>query len=158
MKHLWTKVFPLLTCLFFVACSSASKLGDVTVDIIEFGSAVSEAKFNVTLRYVNGNVFPMAIGETRSKLYLNNEYVGTVVQEGPIGIPQIGTVTKPALLTIEKMDAFQKVRSSPDESAAFRLQTVMRLQVSEDKSRIFSNTSGQLSLAALRNPAPEKKS
>lgn len=154
MKNPWIKVLSLLTfCLFFAACGINNKIGNVLVDLVGCLPAAHEGQLNLTLRYTNENVFAIAISETQGKLYLNNEYVGTFVNSTPVGIPQLTSLTREGTLKIEKPEVLQKIRSSTDTSVAYRLESVMLMQISEDKSRLKSNTSGQIEAASLRAAA-----
>jgi LEA14-like dessication related protein len=159
MKSLWLKVFPFLACLLITAgCGSNVKLGNILVDITAYTPTTSENRAQLTIRYTNENIFPIAISETFGKLYLNNEYVGKVTQNEPIGIPQLRDATRTATLVIEKPEVLKKALGSTNASIAYRLESTLRFEVSEDHSKITTAYSGQLETASLRAaPTPEKK-
>lgn len=154
MKTPWLKVLSFVSfCLFLTACGTSTKIGNVLVDLTSWAPAAQASQLNLTLRYTNENVFAIAISGTEGKLYLNNEYVGTVSNATPVGIPQLTSLTREGTLKIEKPEVLQRLRSSGAASVAYRLESVMRMEVSEDKSRLKSVTSGQLEIAALSAPA-----
>jgi hypothetical protein len=159
MKSFWLKALPLLACLLIAAgCGSGAKLGNITIDVTSYTPTPLENQAQLILRYTNENIFPIAIGETKAKLYLNSEYVGMVSQDNPVGIPQLNTATRPATLVIEKPEIVQKILSSSATSVAYRLESTMRLEVSEDRSKIQTVYSGQLEVASFRAaPVPDKK-
>jgi LEA14-like dessication related protein len=151
MKTPWLKVLSIVSfSLFLSACNSAGKIGNVLVDLAGWSPAAQESQLNLTLRYNNENVFALAIAETGGKLYLNNEYVGSFTNPAPVGIPQLTSLTRPGILTVEKPEVLQRIRSSSASSVDYRLESVMRMEVSDDKSRLKSMTSGQLDVASLR--------
>jgi len=154
MKTPWLKALSIFSfCLFFAACGSSNKIGNVLVDLIGCAPADQAAQLKLSLRYSNENVFAIAISETQGKLYLNNEYVGSYVNPLPVGIPQLTSLTREGTLKVEKPEVLERIRSSSSSSVAYRLESVMLLQVSEDKSRLKSNTSGQIDAASLRATA-----
>lgn len=149
MKFPWLKaLFALSFCFFLLpACSSHNKIGNVLVDLAGCVPAGQATQLTLTLRYNNENVFAIAIGETEGKLYLNNEYVGSYRHSSPVGIPQLMSVTREATLTVENPAVLERVRGA--SAVAYRLESVMRMEVSEDKSRLKSVVTGQLDGAAL---------
>ncbi len=154
MKTSWLKALSLISfCLLLSACGSASRIGNVLVDLTAWKPTASEDQINVTLRYTNENVFAIALSGTEGKLYLNNEYVGAISNPTPVGLPQLTSLERPGLLKVEKPEVLQRLRSSSAASVAYRLDGVLRMEVSEDKSRIKSTTNGQLDLNGLRAPA-----
>jgi LEA14-like dessication related protein len=157
MKNPWIKVLSLLTfCLFFAACGINNKIGNVLVDLLACAPTAQEAQFKLTLRYTNENVFAIAISQTEGKLYLNDEYVGTYVNRSPVGIPQLTSLTREGTLNVEKPEVLQKILSSSASAVAYRLESVMRMEISEDKSKLKSLTNGQIEAASLRAPAVAK--
>lgn len=154
MKTPWLKVLALFSfCVFFTACSSANRIGNVLVDLVGIAPTAQETELTLSLRYSNENVFAIAVASTTGKLYLNDEYVGTYANPVPVGIPQLTSLSREGMLKVENPAVLQRIRSSSASAVAYRLESVMRMEVSDDKSRLKSVTNGQLDVASLRAPA-----
>lgn len=154
MKTPWLKALALFSfCVFLTACNSANRIGNVLIDLAGCAPSTQEAELKLTLRYNNENVFAIAIASTTGKLYLNDEYVGTFTNPAPVGIPQLTSLSREGVLKVEKPEVLQRIRSSSAASVSYRLESVMRMEVSDDKSRLKSVTNGQLDVASLRSPA-----
>jgi LEA14-like dessication related protein len=168
MKSLWLKVLPLLVCLLIASgCNSNTKLGDVLVDITGYQPVLGGNQAILTLRYTNENVFPIAIADTKGKLYLNGEYIGTVNQKTAVGIPQLNpatpqlnTATRQAELLIEHPEVLKIILAANSSSVTYRLESTLRIEASEDRIKIKTAYSGQLDATTLRAapaPVPEPK-
>ncbi|MFT3868636.1 MAG: hypothetical protein QM715_09065 [Nibricoccus sp.] len=154
MKTPWLKALSLVSfCLFLAACSSANRIGNVLIDLTDCAPTAQEAEFKVTLRYNNENVFAIAVASTAGKLYLNDEYIGAFTNPTPVGIPQLTSLSREGVLKVENPAALQRIRNSSASAASYRLESIMRMEVSDDKSRLKSVTNGQLDLASLRAAA-----
>lgn len=136
-------------CLLLAACNSANKIGNVLIELPGWSATAQANQVNLSLRYTNENVFAIAIASTDGKLYLNNEYVGSYVNEKPVGIPQLTSLLREGLLTIEKPEVLQRLRASGAATVAYRVESLLRMEVGEDKSRLKSVVSGQLDMKAL---------
>lgn len=152
MKSPWLKVLLALSfCFLLPACSSHNKIGNVLIDIAGCAPAEEASQLKLTLRFNNENVFPIAIAETSGKLYLNNEYVGSYRHAAAVGIPQVMSITREVTLAVENPAVIARVRGA--SAVAYRLESVMRMEVSDDKSRLRSVVNGQLEGSALRAAA-----
>lgn len=154
MKTPWLKALSIISfCLLLQSCNTAARIGNVMVDLTGLAPAAQEGQLNLTLRYTNENIFAIAISGTDGMLYLDNEYVGSFVTTSPVGIPQLVTLTREVALKVEKPEVLQKIRSSSAASVAYRLESSMQLEVSDDKARLKSSMSGQIDVAPLRAAA-----
>jgi LEA14-like dessication related protein len=160
MKSLWLRAIPVLACLFIAtSCNSSSKLGGVPVSLTEYRPTALETQAMLTLHFDNENVFPLAIADTVGKLYLNGTYVGHFGLKEPLGMPQLSTANRPAILFIENTAFLQELRSSTSTPAiSYRMEILMRLDVSEDKMKIKAVFSGQIDRTSLSaKPVAESK-
>jgi LEA14-like dessication related protein len=158
MKSLWFKAIPLLTCLFLAAgCNSALQLGNVLVNIVEYRPTAVDTEARLTLRFTNENIFPIAIANTSGKLYLNGTYVGQFEVKEAMGLPQLGIVNRDTVLRIENTAFMQQLRGTASTpSISYRLESVMRLEVSEERTKIHTDSTGQIDGAALRTEPASK--
>ena len=159
MKSLWFKALPVLACLLIAAgCNSHTRLGNILVDITEYRSGQTDNQAQLTLRYTNENIFPIAIGGTTGKLYFNGEYIGKVEQNNAVGLQQLNTATRTGTLLIENPALLQKIRSSTASKVSYRLESNMRFDVGEEKMKIKTEYSGQIDANSLQAaPSVEKK-
>ena len=104
----------------------------------------------LTLRYSNENVFPLAVQTTSGSLYLNNTYVGKFEQSDAVGLTKLGNATGKATLVVEKPAEFQSIiKDTASASIAYRLASKLRLEIGEDKVTIKSESSGQIDRAQM---------
>jgi LEA14-like dessication related protein len=152
MKFLWLKIIPFATCLMlFAACSTTMKLGNVQVAVTGYHATADATQARVTLRFTNENIFALAIAETSGKLYLNNTYVGQFKLTVPIGVPQVSGVNRDAVLTVENVAYVQQLSANAEApSISYRLESVMKLEVSEDHAKIETVSSGQIEQPSFR--------
>ena len=146
MKFLWFKVIPLVTCLMLItACATSMKLGNVLVAVTGYHATADAAQAKITLRFTNENIFALAIAETSGKLYLNNTYVGQFKLTNPVGIPQVGVVSRDVVLVVENISYIQQLRANTETSSiSYRLESTLKLEVSEDHTKIQTASSGQI--------------
>jgi len=151
MKNLWLKVIPAFVCLvIFTSCSAAPQLGALMVNITGFRPDASGTSAELTLRYSNENVFPLAVQTTSGSLYLNNTYVGKFEQSDAVGLTKLGNATGKATLVVEKPAEFQSIiKDTASASIAYRLASKLRLEIGEDKVTIKSESSGQIDRAQM---------
>lgn len=151
MKNLWLKAVPILVCLLISAgCSSAPPLGAMMVSITDLRPNASGSSAELTLRYSNENVFPLAVQTTSGSLYLNNTYVGKFDQQVPVGLTQLGTANSKATLVVEKPAEFQAIiKAATTTPITYRLASTLRLEIGEDKVTVKSESTGQIDRAQM---------
>ena len=138
-------------------CGSASNLGNVLIDIVAYRPTKSDTQAELTLRFANENVFPLAISDISGKLYLNGTYVGKIENKNPIGIPQLSSLNRNVLLLIENPAFMQQLRGGT-AAISYRFESLLRLDVSEERMKIRGVSNGQIDSASLRTePATESK-
>lgn len=137
-------------CLAIIAGCSTLKVGNILIDLSGYVPAANGSEAQISLQYTNENTFPIALGETVCKLYLNNEYVGKATQSDPVGIPQLNGASRTATLQIENPAVIQKILSSSATMVSYRIESTIRLQVSEENSRITTSSVGQFNVGYLR--------
>jgi len=151
MKISWLKIIPLLACLVIAsACNSRVKLGNLHVDVTGYQTLPSPNRAKLILRYTNENIFPIAIAETEGKFYLKGTYIGKVEQKNPVGMPAVSTVSRPAVLLIEKPELLQSLLADGAPTLSYELKSTMRMEFDETKEKMKSYFSGQLDAANLR--------
>jgi len=160
MKLHWFCVIPVLACLFVASgCHTSTKLGGVPVSLTAYHPTAVDTQAVLSLRFNNENVFPLAIANTVGKLYLNGTYVGHFGVKDPLGIPQLGTANRNSVLFIENTAFINQLRTSAASSSiSYRMEILMHLEVSEDKTKINAVFTGQIDPAALSaKPVAEPK-
>ena len=160
MKSLWFRVIPVLACLFIASsCHSAGKLGGVLVGLTEYRPTTLDTQATLSLRFNNENVFPLGISKTTGKLYLNDTYIGHFEIKNAIGVPRLSAVNQTAVLFIENTAYIRQLRSSASAtSIAYRLEILLTLDISEERTEIKTKSSGQIDAASLSaKPADEHK-
>jgi LEA14-like dessication related protein len=160
MKSLWLRVFPALACLFIVSsCNSSYKFVSIPVAITEYRPTALDTQATLTLRFTNENVFPLAFAKTSGKLYLHGTYVGHFEIKEAMGVQRLGSATRNTALFIENAAYVKQLRATAATSTIpYRLETVMMVEISEEKSKIKTESSGQIDGASLgAAPAEELK-
>jgi LEA14-like dessication related protein len=158
MKPTWFNFAFILTCLFTAAgCGTALKLGNVLVSVTEYQATVLDTQARLKLRFSNENVFPLAIGNTEGKLFLNGAYVGKVELKEAVGVPSLEAVSRDALLHIENAALLHQLRTTSAKTISYRLEIKMLVDVDEEKERILTVSSGQIDAASLQAASAEQK-
>jgi len=160
MKFLWLRVASLLVCLLIASgCSLPAKLGGVVVSLTDYRPASVDTQATLTLHFSNENIFPLAIAETSGKLYLNGTYVGHLAIKEAMGVAQLSTTNRNAVLFIENPAYIQQLRTSTTEPAiSYRLEISMHVELTETKKKISKVFTGQIDHASLSaKPAAELK-
>ena len=143
--------------LIAAGCNSSSKLGGVRVNVIDLvptDASLLETRAQMTLRYINENVFPLAINGSVHKLYLNGDYVGKTVSDQAVGLPRLSTATQTVTLLLENLAMVKKLQElTKTSSISYRLDSKVYLLVGEDTMTISSSSMGELDLSAARGTA-----
>lgn len=156
MKHL---LLPLLLLLALLGgCNSAIQVGDIYVEVLTYTpSPDSDNDAQITVRYSNHNVYPIAIKSSSFKLYLEGDYVGFARMHEPIGIPQVSTGTRTVKLHIEKPGVIAKILASPASLVKYRLESNLLAEVIDDKADIKTRKDGVLPIESFKVAPAEKK-
>ncbi len=137
---------PLFAALLITAgCSSAAKLGGVTIAITELTPGPTPNTLQAKLSYKNENVLALAITETTHTLYLNGTKIAKLNSDIPVGLPPVGMATQTVVFPVKDSSVI------PPASAniAYRLSSALYLVAGEDDTiTIKTSSSGTVSLSA----------
>lgn len=141
--------------LLFAGCQSDNKrLGAISVSVVDLkpaGATLLEARAVLTLRFINENITPFGISGSTHKLYFNDTYVGTAVNNEPFGLPLLSTTTHDVTLLMENLALIQQVLALRDQqTVSYRLESVIFTTIGNDDLKLVTRNSGKLDLQSLR--------
>lgn len=154
MKNLRLRLFALLSlALFLAGCTTGAKPGGITVTAVslQVSAAAGDLRAPLMLHFANENIVPLGYSSSTHKLYLNGTYVGKVVNDQPIGLPPMNEANREVYLQIEN-DAFvRQLASGGNHPVHYRIETVLRQTVEDDRLLIKTASEGSLELRTGAN-------
>jgi LEA14-like dessication related protein len=143
--------------IFLAGCQTTSKVGEITVTIVDIkpaGSSLFESRAIATLRFINENLVPAAFSESTHKLYLNGTYVGKAVSNQAIGLAPTSTTTQEVAVFFENLQLIKQLSNLGQNSVvSYRLNSVLFYQQGDEKEQLKAESNGSIDLAPLLNMA-----
>lgn len=118
----------------------------MTVKAVEIRLPANGGQPQLYLQYYNENIFPLAIASSEHKVYLNDRYIGTASSKVPVGIPQLNTAN--ADMPIRPRDEAAGVQLQASKSVRYRIETVLRMDVSGQDMKIKTSSTGTVPVSA----------
>ena len=144
----------LLVGLLLGGCATDLKISGVSVTVVNLrpvNATVFETEAQLTVRYINESVVPIAVSGSTHRLYLNGDYIGRAVTKEPVGLPSLNTVTQTVNLFIENLSLVQRLHSIQQSSTvSYRLDSVLLVEAGDTHDNVKLRSTGQLDLSALR--------
>ena len=157
-KYFWFCFLPFAAVLCLLGgCTSPAQLGDIYAEVLSYKPADEVDEAILTVQYSNHNVYPIALKSANCKLYLNHQYVGSVREREPVGMPKTSIATRTVKLRIEKPAVIKKILASPSPVVEYRLDTVFMAELMDERTEVSTSRSGQLDAASFKVLPAEKK-
>lgn len=152
MKNLRFRLFALLSpVLLLAACMSGPKPGGVTVTAVSLQVSGNELRAPLMLHFANENIVPLGYSSSVHKIYLNGTYVGKALNDQPIGLPPMNEANREVYLQIENAAFVRQLAAGGSHPVHYRIETVLRQTVDEDKLQIKTASEGSLELRTGAN-------
>lgn len=138
------RIAPFLSLLAVLVCAGCSHPGTSAIESITV--RVSEVTRNeaggasMKVTYINASVLPIAVSETRHKLYLNGTLVGEVENGRPIGLQAAGAADQDIPLTLTA------TLPPAGSTAAYRLETTLIVMAGEERLTARPRAEGTLTV------------
>lgn len=153
----FARPFPFLllaSVLVLSGCLSTPKLRNVSVSLVDVKSAqpaLLETQIVATVRYANENVVPIGVTGSRHNLYLNNTYIGKALSNAPVGLRDLSTNTQEITFIVSNVKVLNELRALADRpQASYRLESVLFVDVGEERLEIRDRGEGMVDLQNLR--------
>lgn len=145
----------IVAAAFFAGCASGGKLGGVSISVVSIRSSQQDNQAVVTLRYLNENVVPIGIANSRHKLFINGTLAGQSVHNQALGLPQLAAGTQDVTLTFSNPTVISTLRGlAKQPQASYRLESVLFVVAGEEKIDIKTTGQGVVDLSGLATAAP----
>jgi LEA14-like dessication related protein len=157
-----TKLLALNAALFlavaalFSGCLTTVDVSNVYVEVASYQPTQNPRQGQVTLRYVNDNIYPLAIKKTSGSLYLDGKFVGRFSLNAPVGVPQLTTVNHTATVNVENERLIDKLSTSSEPMVSYRLDVTLHVDLGEERNEYKDSRKGQISTASFRQTAEKK--
>lgn len=141
--------------LLLVGCATPPKASGISVTVTGFRAdetaSVPTHAF-MTLTFTSENVEAVGLTHTTHKLYLNKRFVGQALNENPVGVPPLGTVTQEVSFNLEDAGVVRQILSFTDQ-APYRLESTLFYTEGDNKSQIKVTSEGKVPLLGLEHAA-----
>ncbi len=143
----------LVSLVVLPGCRSVGKLGGVTVSVVALRSMESggaaHGQVAMNLRFTNENVVPVGISRARHKLFLNGTLAGEVMNESPLGLPPLTSLSQDVTLplTATAPAALRELAQRPQTS--YRIESILYVDAGEEKMDIKTQNQGSVDLTGL---------
>jgi len=158
------KLIPLLLCsllgccLLLAGCSTtASEVSGITVSVDGFrkyDASPVQTKAIMILRFTSENTRAIGFSESTHRIYLNGSLVGTAVNNKPIGLPPLMSVTQDVVVDLVNPAVVKQAKAAAgDNPSRYRVESVLRFVLAEEKVQIKSVYDGTVDLRGLDTAA-----
>ena len=138
----WLRLSFVLSLAVFCAsgCYNRFTLGAITVRVasIELPAEGSQAK--ISLRYINENVFPVAISRSTHKVYAGGKFIGDIKSNEPVGLPQLGTASQTVTVLLDNPAALREATSAG--TFPYEVRSALYVESGDQRSTIKTRASG----------------
>ncbi len=140
-----------LTVLAFAGCQSRdSRLGEISVTVVEIKPAADRSQALVTLRFINENIIPFGFSSSTHRLQLEGSLFGRINNTEPFGIAPTSTVSREMVLQVENPALLQQLLARGGASSAtYQLESVLQIRRGEERLRVNNTSGGTLDLGPL---------
>jgi len=158
MKRLSSLLLALLgSCVLLTGCGTLPPVTGITVSVDGFrkySAAPVQTKAIMILRFTSENTGAIAFSGSTHKVYLNGTLVGTALNEHPIGLPPLTSITQDVVIDLVNPAAVkQAVAAAGDHPSRYRVESVLRFTVGDEKTQIKANFEGTVDVHGLEAAA-----
>lgn len=144
----------LVSLAALTGCGSVGKLGGVTISVVALRSPESGGAANaqvvMNLRFTNENVVPVGISRARHKLFLNGALAGEVMNEVPLGLPPLTSLSQDVTLPLSAAAAATLRELAHRPQTSYRIESILYIDAGEEKMDIKTQNQGSVDLTGLR--------
>jgi hypothetical protein len=145
-------------CLLLTGCSTtASEVGGITVSVDGFrkyDASPAPTKAIMILRFTSENTRGIGFSGSTHRVFLNGTLVGTAVNSNPIGLPPLESITQDVVIDLVNPAAVKQAKAvAGDNPSRYRVESVLRFTINEDKAKVTSVFEGTVDLRGLDTPA-----